>query len=263
MSSPHRSDEGPVTDDADPATAGTDSTHTGDGPTGTGLFVAGTDTGVGKTVVTAGLTGWLRSTGVEARAIKPAQTGAPEDDDAAVVRAVCDDEDAATCLRQFGPALAPRVAADREETTIDYASLLSDCQAAVADAHFAVVEGIGGLRVPVTVDHEVIDLVDDLGLPVLLVARSGLGTLNHTALSAQALRARDCTVLAVLLNEYEGATVPERTNPPELERMLDVPVHTMAPLDRTDGSAPIEGVRRALPESLPESVLETDDGTTH
>jgi dethiobiotin synthetase len=223
-----------------------------------GLFVAGTGTGVGKTVVTAGLTGWLRTANLDARAIKPAQTGAPEDDDAAFVTEVCGDPSAATCLRSFEPALAPRVAAAEAEQPVSYEALLAECEAAVDEAEVAIVEGIGGLRVPLAGDREVLDLAADLGLPALVVARSGLGTLNHTALSVDALRDRGLPVHGVLLNEYEGDTLAERTNPDELERMLDVPVHTMEPIDPSDSTAIVDAVRSSIPDavrsSLPDAV---------
>lgn len=211
-----------------------------------GVFVAGTDTGVGKTVVTAGLTGWLREVGVDARAIKPAQTGTPEDDDAGIVAAACGDPDASTCLRRLGPALAPRAAADREGVTLSYDDVLADCRSAVEDAAFAIVEGIGGLRVPLVDEADVLDLAADLGLPAIVVARSGLGTLNHTALTVDALRDRGVDVPLVVLNEYEGATVAERTNPDELDRMLDVPIATLPPFDAGDPSAIVSSVRAGL-----------------
>jgi dethiobiotin synthetase len=217
---------------------------------GRGLFVAGTGTGVGKTVVTAGITNWLRGEGIDAKAIKPAQTGAPEDDDAGVVAELCGDPDAATCLRSFGPALAPRVATAQTGETLSYDRLRADCTAAVDSAHVPIVEGIGGLRVPLAGRHEVIDLIEDLGLPTLVVARSGLGTLNHTALSVEALRNRGVPVVGVVLNEYEGATLAERTNPGELERMLDVPIDTLGTVDCTETATVTEAVRRALPQSI-------------
>lgn len=214
---------------------------------GPGAFVTGTDTGVGKTVVTAGLTGWLRENGIDARAIKPAQTGAPEDDDAAVVAAAAGGEpEASTCLRRLGPALAPRVAAELEEATLEYDELLADCRAEIESTAFPIVEGIGGLRVPLAGETEVLDLAADLGLPAIVVARSGLGTLNHTALTAAALRSRGVSVPLVVLNEYEGASVAERTNPAELRRMLDVPIATLAPFDTDDSAAIVPAIRTAL-----------------
>lgn len=193
------------------------------------LAVVGTDTGVGKTVVTAAIVARLRRDGVDARAIKPAQTGFPEDDDADYVRWACDDEAAAVRLRTYGEPLAPAVAARRADDPIVYDELRSEAREAVDDGEFAVVEGAGGLRVPLSNEprREIVDLVADLDAPALVVARSGLGTLNHTALTVEALRRRNVSVRGVALNRYEGASVAERTNPAELERMCDCPVWTL------------------------------------
>lgn len=219
-----------------------------------GVAVLGTGTGVGKTVVTAGITAWLRSEGVDARAIKPAQTGAPADDDARFVADCCEDPDAATCLRSLEPPLAPRVAAAETGHSLSYESVRADCLAVFETVEVPIVEGIGGLRVPLADDREVIDLVADLGLPALLVARSGLGTLNHTALSVDALRDRSIPVSGIVLNQYDGATVAERTNPDELERMLDLPVSTIPSLDSMEATRLVEAVRAGLPQSV-KSVL--------
>ncbi|WP_276249049.1 dethiobiotin synthase [Haladaptatus sp. YSMS36] len=212
--------------------------------------VVGTDTGVGKTVVTAGLVGNLREVGVAARAVKPCQTGFPPDDDAGFVADVCGTAAAATCLRRLEEPLAPAVAAEKAGNTLSYETLLADCEQALADAACGVLEGIGGLRVPLAEGREVLDLVADLDLPAVVVARSGLGTLNHTALTVDALCERGLPVRGVVLNEYEGATVAERTNPAMLERMIDVPVETLPPLDLTDPTAIISGTAEHLSDSL-------------
>jgi dethiobiotin synthetase len=193
------------------------------------LAVVGTDTGVGKTVVTAALVARLRGDGRDARALKPAQTAYPEDDDAGYVRWACEDDDAALCLRTRPEPLAPAVAARRADDPIRYEDLLADTRAALSDTGVGVVEGAGGLRVPLSNEppREIVDLVGDLDVPALVVARSGLGTLNHTALTVEALRSRSIPVAGVVLNRYEGASVAERTNPAELERMCDCPVWTL------------------------------------
>jgi len=214
------------------------------------LAVVGTDTGVGKTVVTAGLVGMLREGGVDARAIKPCQTGYPPDDDAGFVADACGTDEAATCLRRLEPPLAPEVAAREAGTTLSYDSILADCRAALSETDRGIVEGIGGLRVPLADGREVIDLVADLGLPAVVVARSGLGTLNHTALTVGALRRRDVPVRGVVLNEYEGAFVAERTNPDVLRSMTDCQVATLPPVDLTDPSAAIDAVSEHFPRSL-------------
>ncbi|WP_245180600.1 dethiobiotin synthase [Haloarcula amylovorans] len=223
-----------------------------DGSTGGagGLFVVGTDTGVGKTVVTAGLTGWLRERGRDAIAIKPCQTGYPPDDDAGFVAEACGSEEAATCLRRLEPPLAPAVAADRTDTDLSYDEIRDGVEAAV-DAHeTAVVEGIGGLRVPLADDREVLDLVADIGLPAVVVARSGLGTLNHTGLTVDALRDRGVSVRGIVFNEYEGATTAERTNPEVLEGMTDCPVWPLPPLSLSDPSVAVSGVREHVPATV-------------
>jgi len=218
-----------------------------------GLAVVGTDTDVGKTVVTAGAVRWLRARGVEARAVKPCQTGHPPDDDAGFVRAACG-EDAATCFRYLEPALAPAVAADQAGVDLDYESIRDGCAAALAEAEVGVIEGIGGLRVPLADGREVLDLVVDLALPALVVGRSTLGTLNHTALSVEALERRNVPVTGVVLNEFADANVAERTNPGVIAEMTDYPVTTI-PAAETDDPAELAAT---VAESLSASVLPWD-----
>ncbi|WP_049927245.1 dethiobiotin synthase [Halopiger goleimassiliensis] len=206
----------------------------------TPVAVVGTGTGIGKTVVTAGLTRWLRDQGIDARAIKPAQTGYPPDDDAGFVAAVCDDPAAATCPRYLEPALAPRVAADVADEPLSYESVLEACRTEIEDAELPLVEGIGGLRVPLAGDEEVIDLVADLEATAVVVTRSGLGTLNHTALSVEALERRGVEVAGIVVNGYAGETLAERTNPAELERLTGHTVETVPPVG--DGFTPGEDV---------------------
>lgn len=198
------------------------------------VAIVGTDTGVGKTVVTAGLVGALRERGIDARAVKPAQTGFPPDDDADVIATVCENPDAAVCLRYLTEPLAPAVAAEREGTDLSYRSIRAETAAALENAAVGVLEGIGGVRVPLTDGREVLDLVADLDCSTVVVARSGLGTLNHTALTVEALKQRNVPVLAVVLNEYDGDTAAERSNPETLESMIDAPVLRMPSVDQSD-----------------------------
>ncbi|MCD2203693.1 MULTISPECIES: dethiobiotin synthase [Halobacteriales] len=215
------------------------------------FFVLGTGTGVGKTVITAGLVGWLRDRGRDAVGIKPAQTGFPPDDDAGFVAEAAGSEDASVCLRYLEPALAPAVAADVEDVALSYDEILQGCRRELEAADPGIVEGIGGLRVPLAEGMEVVDLAADLGLPTLVVARSGLGTLNHSALTVKALERRGLDVCGVVLNDYAGETLAERTNPDVLESMVDLPVYTVPGLDL---DTPGEAVT-AVKENLPPSVL--------
>jgi dethiobiotin synthetase len=219
-----------------------------------GLFVAGTDTGVGKTVVTAAIVARLRHGGVDAVGVKPLQTGA--DDDAGVVRETCASlgvggPDASRCFDRLDPALAPRVAAETAGETVDVDAIRGECETTIRERSAAVVEGVGGLRVPISDDVEVLDLAESLDLPSVIVARSGLGTLNHTCLTVDALQDRGLCVSGVLLNNYRGETAAERTNPDELRRTLDVPVATLPEIEAAD---PVS-VARGLQEELPPWVL--------
>jgi len=223
---------------------------TGDGQEPVDFAVVGTDTGVGKTVVTAGLVGWLRESGHDARGIKPAQTGYPPDDDAGYVAEACGDAGAAVCLERLEPALAPAVAADIEGVDLSYGRIREGCGRELSAAGVGVVEGIGGLRVPLAEGREVIDLVADLDLPAVVVARSGLGTLNHTALTVEALRRRDVPVRGIVLNEYAGETVAERTNPEVLAEMTGLGVYTLPPAALDSPPAAVELVREHLPRTL-------------
>ncbi|WP_254764464.1 dethiobiotin synthase [Natrinema marinum] len=222
------------------------------------IAVVGTGTDVGKTVITAGLTHLLRDAGHNARAIKPAQTGHPPDDDAGFVAGACDDPTAATCPRYLEPALAPRVAAEIADEELTYESIRAACEREIEATPVPFVEGIGGLRVPLAGDHEVIDLVADLEATAVVVTRSGLGTLNHTALSVDALEDRGVDVCGIVVNEYAGETVAERTNPDELERMTGYAVETVPPLGgRDDEPDPRElaaGVSDALSPAFRERL---------
>ena len=222
------------------------------------IAIVGTGTGIGKTVVTAGITRRLRERGVDARTIKPAQTGYPPDDDAGFVAEACGDPDAAVCPRYLEPALAPRVAAEVADEELSYEEIRTACEDAIAATERPIVEGIGGLRVPLAGDREVIDLVADLEATAVVVTRSGLGTLNHTALSIEALERRGVAIAGIVCNEYAGATVAERTNPDELERMTGYDVETVPPLDGESPAALAAGVADALSPSFFERLSSVD-----
>ena len=158
-----------------------------------GVFVTGTDTEIGKTLVSAILTkAW------NATYWKPFQTGlAEETGDTSTVTRLADvaPNHVVAPLCALQAPLSPFAAAELENTVIDVEKL----QMPAGNGPF-VVEGAGGLMVPVTPDSMMIDVVQRLDLPVVLVARSGLGTINHTLLSLEALRRRDIAIAGVVLS---------------------------------------------------------------
>lgn len=157
------------------------------------FFVTGTDTGIGKTVVSSILT-----KGLNASYWKPIQAGLEEETDTEFVKRttqVSEEQIKPERYRLQTP-MSPHGAAAIDEVQIQ----LKDFILPEYDTDNLIVEGAGGLMVPINDSDMIIDLVAYLGLPVLLVARSTLGTLNHTFLSLEALRKRSIPVLGVVLN---------------------------------------------------------------
>jgi len=174
-------------------------------------FVVGTDTGIGKTQVARALLSLLADRGLKPAPFKPYESGvtdhsAPEDARALVEAARSEDPLDLVCPHRFREPLAPGVAAAREGRSVDFARTLGAFHA--FDGRPLVAEAAGGLRVPVDDRRDVIDLVVALKLPAVLVARAGLGTLNHTALSLDLLRSRAVPVLAVVLSRTTEQTDP-------------------------------------------------------
>lgn len=160
-----------------------------------GLFLTGTDTGVGKSVVTATLCRRLRAQGVDAVAIKPFATGiGPDthwrDNDPLILSAAMDGAEppeVISPLRLLSP-LSPFDAANVNRATFDVEAIAQTISAVAARHEVALIEGVGGVAVPLTHDVYLSDFIVRMGLPAVLVARSRLGTINHTLMSAKWLR---------------------------------------------------------------------------
>lgn len=165
-----------------------------------GYFVTGTDTGVGKTVGSACLVAALRRK-EDVCYWKPVQTGIEEDDDTAMVRALadCEDDEVYSSGIRLERPLSPHLSARLAGTEIDIKGIL-DTAAAAPVQKMMVVEGAGGVMVPLNDREMMIDLIRDLGLQAIVVSRSGLGTINHTVLTVEALRRRGIDVAGVLMN---------------------------------------------------------------
>ena len=218
-----------------------------------GLFVTGTDTGIGKTVVAAGLLRWLRRQGVDAVPMKPVETG--------VVATEAIGGDLRFCLKaaglapgedeladmgpfQYEPACSPHLAGRLAGAYPDIETIVA-CARRLADRHeLVIVEGAGGVIVPLNESQTMLDLMDACRLPVVLVARSGLGTINHTLLSLEALRSRGLNVLGVVFNDAEPGSPSDEfisgDNPASVERFGHV--RTLGRLPRLDGVDEAEGL---------------------
>ncbi|MGH2767472.1 MAG: dethiobiotin synthase, partial [Actinomycetota bacterium] len=188
-----------------------------------GVFVTGTGTGVGKTVVVAALSRVLASAGLAVGAMKPVQTGAgtPGTGDVAfVVAAGGVAPHLAVTPYAFADPLAPAVAARMAGRVIDLAEIIDAFGELRSKVDLVVVEGSGGLLVPLTERETMADLAGEMRLPVVVVASPALGTLNHTALTVEVARARGLEVLGVVLSGFPAHPDPaEATNPAEIERL--------------------------------------------
>jgi dethiobiotin synthetase len=179
---------------------------------GRGCFITGTDTGVGKTVVGQALVRALRARGVDVGVLKPIETGVgaagPLDAmalrDASGVGDSLDD----ICPQRFALPAAPTVAAEAEGRGVDLGAV-DRAFTRIAERHaFVVVEGAGGLLVPAAAGVTMGDLAARLSLPVIVVARAALGTINHTLLTLEAAAARELHVLGVVISHPDGALSP-------------------------------------------------------
>jgi dethiobiotin synthase len=184
-----------------------------------GLFVTGTDTGVGKTVTAAALMHRFRGVG-PLRYWKPIQTGIEIDDDTATVRRLgaCSAEEIFDQGVRLPKPVSPHLAAQWAGQQIDLAELRG-LVGNDDDATTWIVEGAGGLLVPINESQTMADWIACLALPVLVVARSGLGTINHTLLTLEALQARPLRVVGVMM-----IGEPNADNRAAIERYGHVPV---------------------------------------
>jgi dethiobiotin synthetase len=171
-----------------------------------GVFVTGTGTEVGKTVVAASIARSLAAEGKRVTVFKPAVTGLAEDgepDHSRLRRAAGSDQsDEEIAPYRYGPPMSPHLAAELAGEEVDPARLAATAREAAADADALVCEGVGGLLVPLTPDYLVRDLAVELGLPVVVAASPGLGTINHTLLTLEAARSAGLAVDSVVLTPW-------------------------------------------------------------
>jgi len=192
-----------------------------------GVFVTGTDTGVGKTVLAAAIAAALRARGERVAAAKPVLTGlddGPPGDHDVLAAATGRPADEIAPVR-FGPPVSPHLAADLAGVVLDVDELARRALAAGEGADVLVVEGVGGLLVPLGPGGCVRDLAVALGLPVVVAARPGLGTINHTLLTLEAARAGGLDIRAVVLTPWpDEPSAMERSNADTIAALGEVPV---------------------------------------
>jgi dethiobiotin synthetase len=206
-----------------------------------GCFVTGTDTAVGKTVLTGAITAALRARGVDAIACKPVLSGLdqPADQvwppDHLLLARVSECEPELVSAIAFGPPVSPHLAAELTGRRLRSQELLEAVRRAAAHREAVIVEGVGGLLVPLAQDYDVRSLARDLDLAVVIAARPGLGTINHTLLTLEAARAGGLEVAAVVLTSWPGAPDRlQRSNRETIERLGRVDVRTLPHVERPE-----------------------------
>lgn len=201
-----------------------------------GLIVTGTDTGVGKSLVSACLAYLLTQKGCKVGVTKPLESGVADPaylgEDGELLRWASQSEDAddSICPYRLREPLAPSLAARREGVHIDWSYVLDVIRCKHERSGFSLVEGAGGLLVPLAGTRLVADLAGDLDWPLLVVARAGLGTINHTLLTLESARARGLQVAGwVVSGVPPAADVAERHAAEEIARLTDVPCWGVLP----------------------------------
>jgi dethiobiotin synthetase len=216
-----------------------------------GFFITGTDTGVGKTIITAALVKAAQFLGFKAAGMKPVETGCQKTEvrssheilipsDGLFVSKIADTDeslDLITPLRFENP-LAPMPASAIEGIPVDMGKIVSAFAKLSYKYNVLIVEGVGGILVPITKDYSMLDMAKDFGLPVIVVTRPGLGMINHTLLTVNYALKEGLSVAGIIINYSRPAegTIAEQTNPAVLEEICPVPVLGIFPYLKNIGS---------------------------
>ncbi len=205
-----------------------------------GIFITGTDTNIGKTAVAAGLAGALKQKGYKVGVMKPVQSGAGikngrlYSQDAEILMAAIDkhDELELICPVVLREPLAPVIAAEKERKIIDLELIKNAYNELVKHHDFVIVEGAGGIAVPLKDKILISDLITYLGIPAVIITRAGLGTINHTFLTVEHAKSRGIPLIGVIINNYIGG-VAEETNPKIITELIGIPILGIIPHDPT------------------------------
>ncbi len=221
------------------------------------LFVTGTGTDVGKTFVTCGLIRYFRREGRAVSALKPIVSGfdldSPTGSDPAVLLDALGEPITPETLARISPwrfqaPLSPDMAARAEGRKIDFEAVVEHCLEAISEGErIFLVEGVGGIMVPLDERHTVLDLMARLRVPLLLVGGSYLGALSHVLSAREVLLGRGLDLAAIVISESEGSTVPLDATLATLGRFADVPLLS---IPRTGDMARLDAAFACLGASI-------------
>ena len=212
-------------------------------PKKNGLFIAGTEAGVGKTLIAGAIAKMLTDSGVKVGVFKPIATGCRRQWEGLVS---CDTEFLANCANSdlslstitpvgyITPA-APIVGAAQEGRPVDFDGIATAYKDICENSDIVIVEGIGGVRMPLTAEFDLLDLAVEFGLPVVVITRLNAGTINHTLMTIDCIRAAELKIAGVVFNGYNAteATVAEETAGQVIAQCGGVNILCSVPFDET------------------------------
>lgn len=228
-----------------------------------GIFVTGTDTGVGKTIVSAVLARLIRMKGIRVGVMKPVTSGCREEngrlvsDDALLLcRAAGISYSDDTAPYRLREAVAPSEAARDEGVRIDFSHIKSVYEALCASYEYVIVEGAGGLMAPLSGGLLVADLALELGLPLLVVARPGLGTINHTMLTCYAAKQMGLALAGVIINRMpDNPGRAEQSAPHQIGSLCGAPLLGIWPQSNKPGEMEMVEELAARLDGQPETGI--------
>ncbi len=194
------------------------------------IFITGTDTGVGKTIFSASLALFLKEKGINVGYFKPVETGCDSlCEDAKKLADITGQPYEETVLYRFKNPVAPYVAESVERKKIDMDKILGKVRFLSKKYDFLIVEGAGGVSVPITKEkgkiYTYLDFAYELGLSSIVVSRAGLGTINHTFLTVSVMKSRGIDLIGIVMNSFsKNMSLSERTNPAVIEEMTGLKV---------------------------------------
>ncbi|MFZ3383332.1 MAG: dethiobiotin synthase [Candidatus Methanoperedens sp.] len=204
----------------------------------TGVFITGTDTNVGKTVIAAGLAGALKNKGYSIGVMKAVQSGTGirngilYSPDAELMMKVIEikADMKLICPYLLKEAMAPGIAAEIEGISIDI-DIIKNVYMELEKRHdIVIVEGAGGIAVPVKKKFLISDLIKYMDIPAIIVARAGLGTINHTVLTIEYAKRSGIKIMGVIINNYRGGSVEDK-NPGIINELTGIPISGVIPND--------------------------------
>ncbi len=204
------------------------------------FFVTGTDTAVGKTFITAGLAGYYANMGQRVGVMKPIETGHENDqnwpEDALTLHQAAQNDDPRDIVVPyiFSPPVSPWAATQITGRVIDFPLLIQKARDLMARYSLTFIEGAGGLAVPIDEKLTMADIPRRLDIPIIIVSRSGLGTINHTVLTVEYARMRGLDIRGIVMNQSREQSISRdpshQHNRAIIEKMTGVPVIGMIPI---------------------------------